>query len=86
MEGGAVSGVECARLMRGPSEPRAEGVVLKGTGGRCNACYLRERRQTAVPVDPGRTACERCGCRSFRVLCRDCRDVMSVEEAAAWAA
>lgn len=84
---GDLNCVDCHRPMRTKNGPRVEGVTIVGAFGKCAACYQRDRRHPPLtPVEPGRTQCERCGCPSSRVLCRDCRDVMSKEEVAAWAA
>ena len=72
----------CDRPMRGygVSVKQAQGTVARASGDRCVTCNRGDKKRGA--------SCLRCPQPpSVRgVICRDCRDVMSKEEKALWAA
>lgn len=84
----------CHRPTRpiGRSEEEAPGTVPRGTKTLCMACYARDHRRglrhpksnTPTVKD---SACARCGIPRTayaNALCRDCGDVLTEQERAAW--
>lgn len=91
---------ECVTCHRATRPPRASasdhpGTVIRATADMCMTCYMRDYKRGHMHPSEREshtrpTACLRCGMerttgRNTTTLCRDCRDVLTEDERAAWA-
>lgn len=89
--------VRCGRMTRpqGVRPADAPGTIARAGHGLCTTCYARDYKKGLAehrPTTPKQTiTCARCGLvrgagGNSAVLCRDCRDVLTKQERALWAA